>query len=166
MCIKSSRAWRHSDLTHVPLVTKLLSTIYEIQKDDFDLNTVFFFDFRWCEGSGASFHCLRMRSRSTRKRAHMNAGDLGSILAVCAGQKHRAKLRMRPTTTQLGVFLWIRMFFTACQTSARWLVERGQVNKLMTYRMLMSHLTLKHNTPIAFLALWLVTIWSSPVYYS
>ena len=39
---------------------------------------------RWCEGSGASFHCLRMRSRSTRKYAHMNAGDLGSILAVCA----------------------------------------------------------------------------------
>ena len=48
---------------------------------------------------------LRMRSRSTRKCAHMNAGDLGSILAVCAGQRHWAKLRMRPTTTQLGVFL-------------------------------------------------------------
>ena len=128
--------------------------------------SVFFIDFRWCEGSGDSFHCLRMRSRSTRKCAHMNAGDLGSILAVCAGQKHWAELRMRPTTTQLGVFLWIRMFFTACQTSARWLVERGHVNKLMTYRMLMSHVTLKHNTPIAFLALWLVTTWSSPVYYS
>ena len=109
---------------------------------------------------------LRMCSRSTRKCAHMNAGDLGSILAVCAGQRHWAELRMRPTTTQLGVFLWIRMFFTACQTSARWLVERGHVNKLMTYRMLMSHVTLKHNTPIAFLALWLVTTWSSPVYYS
>ena len=126
----------------------------------------FFIDFRWCEGSGASFHCLRMRSRSTRKCAHMNAGDLGSILVVCAGQKHRAELRMRPTTTQLGVFLWIRMFFTACKTSARWLIERGHVNKVMTYRMLMSHVTLKHNTPIAFLVLWLVTTWSSPVYYS
>ena len=88
--------------------------------------SVFFIDFRWCEGSGASFHCLRMRSRSTRKCAHMNAGDLGSILAVYAGQKHWTELRMRPTTTQLGVFLWMRMFFTACQTFARWLVERSR----------------------------------------
>ena len=29
-----------------------------------------------------------MRSRSTRKCAHMNAGDLGSILAVCACAYH------------------------------------------------------------------------------
>ena len=43
--------------------------------------------FSWllgCEGSGATFHGLRMRSRSTRKCAHRNAGDLGSSLAVCA----------------------------------------------------------------------------------
>ena len=30
------------------------------------------------------FRGLRMRSRSTRKYAHRNAGDLGSRLAVCA----------------------------------------------------------------------------------
>ena len=46
--------------------------------------SAFFMDFRWCEGSGASFHGLRMRSMSTRKCAHKNAGDLGSNLAVCA----------------------------------------------------------------------------------
>ena len=45
---------------------------------------MFFTDFRWCEGSGDSFECLRMRSRSMRKYAHINAGDLGSVLAVCA----------------------------------------------------------------------------------
>ena len=43
-----------------------------------------FIDFWWCEGSGASFECLRMRHRSRRKCAPMNAGDLGSRLAVCA----------------------------------------------------------------------------------
>ena len=31
-----------------------------------------------------SFECLRMRSRSMRKCARINAGDLGTILAVCA----------------------------------------------------------------------------------
>ena len=46
--------------------------------------SVFFIDFWWCEGSGASFECLRMRSRSRRKCAPMNAGDLGSRWAVCA----------------------------------------------------------------------------------
>ena len=40
-------------------------------------------DFWGCEGSGATFHGLRMRSRSTWKCAHRNAGDLGSSLAVC-----------------------------------------------------------------------------------
>ena len=48
------------------------------------LYSVFFMDFWGCEGSGATFHGLRMRSRSTRKCAHRNAGDLGSSLAVCA----------------------------------------------------------------------------------
>ena len=46
--------------------------------------SVFFMDFWGCEGSGATFHGLRMRSSSTRKCAHRNAGDLGSSLAVCA----------------------------------------------------------------------------------
>ena len=43
------------------------------------------FSWLWgCEGSGTTFRSLRMRSRSTRKWAHRNAGDLGSRLAVCA----------------------------------------------------------------------------------
>ena len=41
--------------------------------------SVFFMDFRWCEGSGACFERLRMRSRSTRKWAPRNAGDLGVV---------------------------------------------------------------------------------------
>ena len=48
------------------------------------LYSVFFMDFWECEGSGATFNGLRMRSRSTRKCAHRNAGDLGSSLTVCA----------------------------------------------------------------------------------
>ena len=56
-----------------------------IKKVDFDLYTVcFFMDFWGCEGSGVCFERLRMRSRSMRKCAHRNAGDLGSRLAVCA----------------------------------------------------------------------------------
>ena len=63
------------------------------------------------------------------------------------------------------VFLWMRLFFTPCQGAARWLVETGHVNKLMTYPMLMSHVTLKNNTPIVFAALWLVTDIVGHVYY-
>ena len=36
---------------------------------------------------------------------------------------------------------------------AFWLVEMGHVNELMTYPMLMRHVTLQNNTPIVFLAL-------------
>ena len=54
------------------------------KKVDSDLHTVCFLDFWGCEGSGACFERSRMRSRSTRKCAHRNAGDLGSRLAVCA----------------------------------------------------------------------------------
>ena len=35
-------------------------------------------------GLGIFFECLRMRSRSMWKLVHINAGDLGSILVVCA----------------------------------------------------------------------------------
>ena len=72
------------DVTHVPLVTRLYSRL-SLKKVDSDLHTVcFFMDFWGCEGSGASSHGLRMRSRSTRKCAYRNAGDLGSGLVVCA----------------------------------------------------------------------------------
>ena len=87
MCINVQQwAWRHLDVTHVPLVTRLYSRCsLKKKKVDSDLHTVrFFMDFWGCEGSGATFHGLRMRSRSTRKCAHRNAGDLGSSLAVCA----------------------------------------------------------------------------------
>ena len=43
------------------------------------------FSWLWgCEGSGATFRGLRMRSRSMRKWALRHVGDLGSGLAVCA----------------------------------------------------------------------------------
>ena len=80
-----SRAWRHLDVTHVPLVIQVRDLFFiKSQKIFFTLKQCVFLDFRGCEGSGATFHGLRMRSRSTRKCAHRNAGDLGSSLAVCA----------------------------------------------------------------------------------
>ena len=135
-----------------------------------------FIDFRWCEGSAAPFECLRMRSRSRRKCAHMNAGDLGSIFGAlrmclrshsrdCAGQKPGAELRMRPTTTHVGSSYKMRLFFTPCQGAARWLVERGHVNHFMQMKMLMSHVTLSNNTSIVFAALWLVRTWYSLHHY-
>ena len=50
----------------------------------FTLKQCVFLDFLGCKGSGACFERLRMRSKSTRKCAHRNAGGLGSSLAVCA----------------------------------------------------------------------------------
>ena len=82
-----SRAWRHLDVTHVPLVIQVRDLFFiKSQKNYFffKLKQCVFLDFRWCEGSGACFEHLRMRSRSRQKCAHMNAGDLGSSLAVCA----------------------------------------------------------------------------------
>ena len=55
-----------------------------IKKVDVDLYRVCFSWLWGCEGSGTTFRGLRMRSRSMRKWAHRNAGDLGSRLAVCA----------------------------------------------------------------------------------
>ena len=55
-----------------------------IKKVDVDLHRVCFSWLLGCEGSGTTFRGLRMRSRSTRKWAPRNAGDLGSRLAVCA----------------------------------------------------------------------------------
>ena len=49
-----------------------------------DLYTVCFFLTLGMRGVWGYFHGLRMRSRSMRKWAHKNAGDLGSGLAVCA----------------------------------------------------------------------------------
>ena len=79
-----SRAWRHLDVTHVPLVIQALLAMCWLKKVDFDLHIVCFSWLLGCEGSGATFRGLRMRIRSTWKSAHRNAGDLGSRLAVCA----------------------------------------------------------------------------------
>ena len=53
---------------------------------------------------------------------------------------------------------------TSKSFAAFWLVEMGHVNKLMTYPMLMRHVT-KNNSPIVFSALWLVTTYGSHPYY-
>ena len=81
-----SRAWRHLDVTHVPLVIQVrdLFFIKSQKMIFFTLKQCVFLDFRGCEGSGACFERLRMRSRSRRKCAHRNAGDLESSLEVCA----------------------------------------------------------------------------------
>ena len=77
-------AWRHSDVTHVPLVTRLSSRCVDQKKSWFwPPYSVFFLTFGM-RGVWGYFRGLRMRSRSTRKWAHRNAGDLGSRLAVCA----------------------------------------------------------------------------------
>ena len=86
MCINVKKwAWRHFDVTHVPLVTQALFAICWLKKVDSDLHTVCF---SWTSGDvrglGLLFHGLRMRSGSRRKCAHRNAGDLGSSLAVWA----------------------------------------------------------------------------------
>ena len=74
------------DVTHVPLVIQVrdLFFIKSQKMIFFTLKQCVFLDFRGCEGSGACFERLRMRSRSTRKCADRNAGDLGRSLAVCA----------------------------------------------------------------------------------
>ena len=79
-----SRAWRHSDVTHVPLVIQAPLAICWLKK--------WFFS----------------RSNSVCACSSPHAWNPGSRDA----------------------------------NSSLWLVERGHVNKLMTYRMLMSHVTL------------------------
>ena len=78
-----SRAWRHQGVTHVPLVTRLIRDVL-IKKVDVDLYRACCSWLLGCEGSGATFRGLRMRSRFMRKLAPRHAGDLVSRLAVCA----------------------------------------------------------------------------------
>ena len=47
----------------------------------------------------------------------------------------------------------MRLFFTPCQESRSLIGRKGHVNTSDDVRMLMSHVTLKNNTPIVFLAL-------------
>ena len=87
LCVlKSSRAWRHSDLTHVPLVTRLYSRC--------SLKKVIFFTVK--------------------------------LVCVCSF----------PHVWDPG---------SRDANPALWLVERGHVNKWMSYPMLMSHVTVSNN---------------------
>ena len=138
-----SRAWRHLDVTHVPLVTRLYSTL-SLKKVDFDLHIVFFMDFWGCEGYGASFHGLRMRSRSMRKCAHRSTGDLGSGLVVCACAYDPIHMTaqgkslgpncacVKPPRYYRGLPMNAYVLYP-CSLSARWLVKKGHVNFLMTF---------------------------------
>ena len=147
-----------------------------LKKVDFDLHIVCF---SWTSGDARGLGLLFLVCASAvGLRGNRLIAMRGTWGVVCRSAhvptipftwlrraKAWAQLRMRPTTTPLGVFLRMPMFFTPCSLSACWLVERGHVNKLMTYRMLMSHVTLSNNRSIVFAALWLVTDWSSHVYY-
>ena len=57
----------------------------------------------WMRGPGEYFGGLRMCLRSHSRD--------------CAGQKPWAELCMRPTSTHLCAFLWMRVFFTPCPES-------------------------------------------------
>ena len=105
-----------------------------------------------------------MRSRSRRKCAHMNAGDLGSILAVCAcaydpihvtaqgkalgrtahASYHHACMCLPMNACVLYPMPGIPL--------ADW-SKRGHVNTGDDVSMLMNHTPQKDNTPIVFLAL-------------
>ena len=85
----------------------------------------------------------------------------------CLGQKPWAQLRMRPTTTPLGVFLRMRMFYSPCQS--RPLIGRERSSEFFDdVFMLMSHVTtfsLSDWLRATFAALWLVGTYCSPIYY-
>ena len=119
-----SRAWRHLDVTHIPLVIQVrdLFFIKSQKMIFFTLKQCVFLDFRGCEGSGACFERLRMRSRSTRKCAHRNVGDLGRSLAVCAcvydpfhvtaqGKSLGPNCACVQPPRHYRVFLWMPVFF-------------------------------------------------------
>ena len=158
MCINVKQwAWRHSDVTYVPLVTRLYSRC-SLKKVDFDLHTVCF---SWTSGDARGLGLLFMVCAcAVGLRGNRLTGMRGTWGVVWRSAHvptipftwlRRAKA-LGPTAhasyqhATIGVFLWMPMFFTPCSLSALWLVERGHVNKLMTYPMLMSHVTLSNNT--------------------
>ena len=136
-------------------------------------------DFWGCEGSGATFHGLRMRSRSTRKCAHRNAGDLGSSLAVCACAYDPIHVTaqgkslgpncacVQPPRHYRG--LPMNAYVLHPMLPICTLIGRERSREFFDdVFMLMSHVTtfsLSDWLRATFAALWLVTEWSSPVYY-
>ena len=141
--------------------------------------SVFFMDFWGCEGSGASFHGLRMRSRSTRKCAHRNAGDLGSSLAVCACAYDPIHVTaqgkslgpncacVQPPRHYRGLPMNAYVLYPMLPICT--LIGRERSREFFDdVFMLMSHVTtfsLSDWLRATFAALWLVTDWSSHVYY-
>ena len=144
-----------------------------IKKVDVDLHRVCFSWLLGCEGSGTTFHGLRMRSRSTRKCAHRNVGDLGSSLVVCACVYDPIHVTAQGKSFRPNC---------ACVLSARH--YRGlPINAYVCFPMgsrefpwpYMASLTSIWSHGLyawfwlvepKFAALWLVTTWSSHYYYS
>ena len=136
-------------------------------------------DFWGCEGSVATFHGLRMRSRSTQKCAHRNAGDLGSSLAVCACAYDPIHVTaqdkslgpncacVQPPRRYRGLLMNASVLYPMLPICT--LIGRERSREFFDdVFLLMSHVTtfsLSDWLRATFAALWLVTDWSSPVYY-
>ena len=139
----------------------------------FDLNIVCFY---WLPVMRGVWGFFWVRSRSMEKCAHINAGDLGSILAVCACAYDPIHVTAQGKSIgeNCACVLTLCTYVPSYECegpgeqlgfAAFWLVEMGHVNKVMTCPMLMRHVTLSNNSSIVFLALWLVTPVISHVYY-
>ena len=116
-----------------------------IKKVDFDLHIVYF---SWTFGDARGLGLLFMVCASAvGLRGNVLIGMRGTWGVVWRSAHvptipftwlRRAKA-LGPTVhasyqhATIGVFLWMPMFFTPCSLSARWLVERGHVNFLMTF---------------------------------
>ena len=99
-----------------------------------------------CEGSGNTLggSCLRSRIYPTpcffeSMATHLRG--LGRSLRFTHAQTN---------SVHVCAFLWMRVFFTPCPESRSLIGRNGQVNKLMTYPMLMSHTPKKDNSPLSF----------------
>ena len=104
-----------------------------------------------CEGSGNTLggSCLRSRFYSTPcffESMATQARGLGRSLRFTHAQTN---------SMHVCVFLWMCVCsLPHARNPTRWLVEMGHVNTSDDVPMLMSHVTLKNNTPIVFLALY------------
>ena len=123
MCINVKKwAWRHSDVTYVPLVTRLYSRC-SLKKVDFDLHTVCF---SWTSGDARGLGLLFMVCAcAVGLGGNVLIGMRGTwgvvwrsahVLTIPFTWLRRAKA-LSPTAhasnhhATIGVFLWMRMFF-------------------------------------------------------
>ena len=141
-----SRAWRHLDVTHVPLVIQVrdLFFIKSQKMIFFTLQQCVFLDFWDARGLGLLFMVCACAVGLRGNRLTGMRGTWGVVWrsahvpTIPFTWLRRAKA-LGPTAhasnnhATIGVFLWMPMFFTPCSLSARWLVERGHVNFLMTF---------------------------------